>query len=103
MNDDDGDGASDYKATLTYHSYSELVLYPWGHCTGCQTVDHDQLVYHGDQMAEMTDYTNMQSSIFIQQLEISVIGITEYTALTVTPWKLELHSTNTRMILTTSL
>ena len=33
MNDDDGDGASDYKATLTYHSYSELVLYPWGHCT----------------------------------------------------------------------
>ncbi|MDP7374310.1 MAG: M14 family zinc carboxypeptidase [Candidatus Poseidoniaceae archaeon] len=62
MNDDDGDGASDYKATLTYHSYSELVLYPWGHCTGCETVDHDQLVYHGDQMAEMTDYTNMQSS-----------------------------------------
>ena len=62
MNDDDGDGASDYKATLTYHSFSELVLYPWGHCTGCVTVDHDQLVYHGDQMAEMTDYTNMQSS-----------------------------------------
>jgi hypothetical protein len=62
MNDDDGDGASDYKATLTFHSYSELVLYPWGHCTGCQTTDHDQLVYHGDQMAEMTDYTNMQSS-----------------------------------------
>ena len=62
MNDDDGDGASDYKATLTYHSYSELVLYPWGHCTGCQTTDHDQLVYHGDQMAIMTDYTNMQSS-----------------------------------------
>ena len=62
MNDDDGDGASDYKATLTYHSYSELVLYPWGHCADCETVDHDQLVYHGDQMAEMTDYTNMQSS-----------------------------------------
>ena len=62
MNDDDGDGASDYKATLTYHSYSELVLYPWGHCTGCETTDHDQLVYHGDQMAEMTNYTNMQSS-----------------------------------------
>ena len=62
MNDDDMNGASDYKVTLTYHSYSELVLYPWGHCTGCQTVDHDQLVYHGDQMAKMTDYTNMQSS-----------------------------------------
>ena len=62
MNDDDGDGASDYKATLTFHSYSELVLYPWGHCTNCQSTDHDQLVYHGDQMAEMTDYENMQSS-----------------------------------------
>jgi hypothetical protein len=62
MNDDNGDGQSDFKATLTFHSYSELVLYPWGHCTDCQTTDHDQLVYHGDQMAEMTDYTNMQSS-----------------------------------------
>ncbi|HIF46135.1 MAG TPA: hypothetical protein EYQ73_05000 [Candidatus Poseidoniales archaeon] len=62
MNDDDGDGASDYKATLTFHSFSELVLYPWGHCTNCQSTDHDQLVYHGDQMAEMTDYENMQSS-----------------------------------------
>ncbi len=62
MNDDNNDGASEFKATLTYHSYSELVLYPWGHCTGCETTDHDQLVYHGDQMATMTDYTNMQSS-----------------------------------------
>ena len=62
MNDDNGDGSSEFKATLTYHSYSELVLYPWGHCTDCQSPDHDQLVYHGDQMAEMTDYTNMQSS-----------------------------------------
>ncbi|MBT7244697.1 MAG: hypothetical protein HN874_04535, partial [Euryarchaeota archaeon] len=62
MNDDNGDGASEFKATLTYHSYSELVLYPWGHCTNCQSPDHDQLVYHGDQMATMTDYANMQSS-----------------------------------------
>ncbi len=62
MNDDNGDGASDFKSTLTYHSYSELVLYPWGHCTNCQTPDHEQLIYHGDVMAEMTKYTNMQSS-----------------------------------------
>ena len=26
MNDDDGDGASDYKATLTYHSYSNWYI-----------------------------------------------------------------------------
>tara|TARA_B110000444_G_scaffold243503_1_gene262000 strand:+ start:13669 stop:15849 length:2181 start_codon:yes stop_codon:yes gene_type:complete len=62
MNDDAGNGASEFKSTLTHHSYSELILYPWGHCTGCETSDHDQLVYHGDKMAEMTDYTNMQSS-----------------------------------------
>lgn len=62
MNDDDGDGASDYAATLTWHAYSELVLYPWGHCTDCETPDHEQLIYHGDQMAEMTNYANIQSS-----------------------------------------
>ena len=62
MNDDDGDGSADTKATLTWHSYSELVLYPWGHCTNCQTTDHAELIYHGDKMAEMTLYDNMQSS-----------------------------------------
>ena len=62
MNDDTGDGSSEFKATLTHHSYSELILYPWGHCTGCESPDHEQLKYHGAQMAEMTQYTNMQSS-----------------------------------------
>ena len=63
MNDDTGDGASEFKATLTWHSYSELVLYPWGHCNnGCETPDHEQLIYHGDVIAEYTNYTNMQSS-----------------------------------------
>ena len=62
MNDDDNDGASDYRATLTWHSFSELVLYPWGHCTNCETPDHAELIYHGDKMAEMTTYANMQSS-----------------------------------------
>jgi len=62
MNDDDGNGASDFAATLTWHSFSELILYPWGHCTDCETPDHAQLIYHGDKMAEMTTYENMQSS-----------------------------------------
>lgn len=62
MNDDVGNGASEFKATLTHHSYSELILYPWGHCTGCESPDHEQLKYHGAQMAEMTQYANMQSS-----------------------------------------
>jgi hypothetical protein len=62
MNDDNADFSSEFKSTLTYHSYSELVLYPWGHCTGCESPDHQQLIFHGDEMAEMTQYTNMQSS-----------------------------------------
>ena len=62
MNDDDGDGASDFKTTLTWHSFSELVLWPWGHCTDCATTDDEYLVYHGNVMAQMTDYAPMQSS-----------------------------------------
>lgn len=62
MNDDTGDGSSEFKATLTHHSYSELILYPWGHCTDCQSPDHEQLKYHGQQMADMTQYANLQSS-----------------------------------------
>ena len=62
MNDDNGDGASEFKVVFNWHSFSELILYPWGHCTDCQTPDHDFLVYHGDEMAVMTNYENIQSS-----------------------------------------
>jgi len=62
MNDDVGDGASEFKSTLTHHSYSELILWPWGHCADCETPDHVQLQYHGQMMADMTQYANLQSS-----------------------------------------
>ena len=62
MNDDTGDGANEFKSTLTHHSYSELILWPWGHCTDCQSPDHEQLRYHGQMMADMTQYANLQSS-----------------------------------------
>ncbi|MDP6148259.1 MAG: M14 family zinc carboxypeptidase [Candidatus Thalassarchaeaceae archaeon] len=62
MNDDDGDGASDFKSTLTWHSFSELVLWPWGHCTDCDNPDQEYLEYHGNIMGEMTNYAPMQSS-----------------------------------------
>lgn len=62
MNDDDGDGKPDTKTTLTHHSFSELILYPWGHCQNCQTPDHEQLIYHGNVMATMSGYANIQSS-----------------------------------------
>ena len=62
MNDDDLNGASDFKSTLTWHSFSELVLWPWGHCTNCYSPDDEYLVYHGQVMGQMTDYAPMQSS-----------------------------------------
>jgi hypothetical protein len=62
MNDDNEDGASEFKSTLTWHSYSELVLWPWGHCTDCYAPDDEYLVYHGQVMGQMTDYAAMQSS-----------------------------------------
>ena len=62
MNDDTGDGSSEFKSTLTHHSYSELILWPWGHCTDCESPDHVQLQYHGQMMADMTQYANLQSS-----------------------------------------
>ena len=62
MNDDNGDGASEFKVSLTWHSFSELVLWPWGHCTNCYSPDDEYLVYHGQVMGDMTNYAPMQSS-----------------------------------------
>ena len=62
MNDDNGNGGSDFPAVATWHSFSELILYPWGHCSDCDNPDQDQLKYHGDVMATMSNYDNMQSS-----------------------------------------
>jgi len=62
MNDDNGDGGSEFKLVFNWHSFSNLILYPWGHCTDCQTPDHEFIVYHGDEMAVMTNYENIQSS-----------------------------------------
>ena len=62
MNDDNGDGSSEFKATITWHAFSELVLWPWGHCTNCYSPDDEFLVYHGNVMGQMTDYEPKQSS-----------------------------------------
>jgi len=62
MNDDNNNGGSDFPAVTTWHSFSELILYPWGHCQDCTNPDQEQLKYHGDVMATMSNYENMQSS-----------------------------------------
>jgi len=55
MNDDNNNGGSDFPVTLTWHSFSELILYPWGHCQNCDNPDQEQLKYHGDVMATMSN------------------------------------------------
>ena len=62
MNDDDDDGASDFTASLAITAFSELVLYPWNTLHRLSKPDHDKLIFHGNQMSEMTHYTNVQSS-----------------------------------------
>ena len=61
MNDDNGDGASEFKL---YSIGIHLVNLFFIHGAIAQTVkpDHDFLVYHGDEMAIMTNYENIQSS-----------------------------------------
>ena len=34
MNDDNGDGGSEFKLVFNWHSFSNLILYPWGHRYG---------------------------------------------------------------------
>ncbi len=58
------DAHSNIKVLLTYHTFSELVLYPWGH-TNDPIDDADALKAYkamADEMGRMTGYTPEQSS-----------------------------------------
>ncbi len=50
-----------FVSALSFHSYSELVLWPWGY-TYDPAPDDDVLAFHGRQMGAMTGYTPQQSS-----------------------------------------
>lgn len=50
----------DFQIALDFHSYSELVLWPWGY-TMNPTPDDDDLVRIGTEMAALNHYTPMQS------------------------------------------
>ena len=51
--------AHDFKTALSLHSYSGLVLYPWGH-TGDPSPDDADFVAMADVMANQTGYTPQQ-------------------------------------------
>lgn len=50
-----------FVSVLSFHSYSELVLWPWGF-TYDPAPDDDVLAAHGRKMGELTGYTPQQSS-----------------------------------------
>lgn len=49
-------------ASISYHSYSQLVLYPWSYTNDIQAKDHDILASLAEGMAELNGYTPEQSA-----------------------------------------
>jgi len=48
------DPAYDFKAVITYHSYSQLILWPWGY-TNAEAPDNYKLSFIGEQMEALID------------------------------------------------
>ncbi|MCD6595199.1 immune inhibitor A [bacterium] len=46
-----------FRTNLSYHSYSNYYLFPWGY-TGDHCIDHDYFMLYSDWMAERDGYTN---------------------------------------------
>lgn len=51
-----------FKAAVSFHSYSELVLWPWGYTSKIQSKDHDIFARYGNKMGEIMGYKPMQAS-----------------------------------------
>ena len=52
-----------FSAAISFHSYSELILWPWGYTASMQTRDHAFFAKHGKKMGEiMGNYRPMQAS-----------------------------------------
>tara|TARA_B100000674_G_C37955412_1_gene969350 strand:- start:345 stop:1739 length:1395 start_codon:yes stop_codon:yes gene_type:complete len=52
-----------FSAAISFHSYSELILWPWGYTASMQTRDHAFFLKHGTVMGQiMDDYEPIQAS-----------------------------------------
>ena len=52
-----------FTAAISFHSYSELILWPWGYTSSMQTRDHAFFLKHGTVMGKiMDDYEPIQAS-----------------------------------------
>jgi len=63
-NDDDGDGRTDFVVSLSFHSFSELVLYPWGYTTDEVENVRDLEILKGmaAEMGARSNYVPMQAA-----------------------------------------
>lgn len=51
-----------FTASLSFHSYSELVLWPWSYTDSIQSKDHKTFKYYGSKLAEILNYRPIQSA-----------------------------------------
>lgn len=57
----------EFKIALNYHSYSDLLLYPWGYTSTTQCPDHDLLNTYAQMMTQDNNYTYGQASTTIYE------------------------------------
>tara|TARA_Y100000589_G_C27105395_1_gene609844 strand:- start:566 stop:1321 length:756 start_codon:yes stop_codon:yes gene_type:complete len=51
-----------FVGALSFHSYSELVLWPWSYTDSITSKDHSVFEYYGKQLAKILNYRPMQSA-----------------------------------------
>lgn len=51
-----------FTAAISFHSYSELVLWPWSYTDSIQSKDHQIFEYYGIKLAQILNYRPMQSA-----------------------------------------
>ena len=53
----------DFVTAFNYHSYADMVLFPWGYTDNFQCADHDAFLAISEEMVRDNNYLNQQSSL----------------------------------------
>lgn len=53
----------DFVTAFNYHSYADMVLFPWGYTDNFQCADHDAFLAISEEMVRENNYLNQQSSL----------------------------------------
>jgi hypothetical protein len=51
-----------FKSAVSFHSFSELILWPWGYTDRIQSKDHDIFKHYGSEMGRIMGYKPIQAS-----------------------------------------